>query len=167
MKIKEEEKIKLEYGDIEGKGIFNSKTRGHLLGIKTRGREPIEFKKPQDKANFWYARREAIKGGLKDIELFIEVADEESLNQVINFDRIKPLVDSLLFSRIKGNAEPNVNTVKIAQMFIHRSFQYLRRMNKDNIGRLNERAISDALEICDILANLLLPYGERWERPRD
>jgi hypothetical protein len=165
---KESEKIKLEYDNsyIEGKGIFNSKTRGKLLGIKTRGREPIAFKKPQDKADFWFARRESIKGGLKDIELFIEVADEESLNQVINFDGIKPLVDALLFSRINDKPKPNVNTVKIAQMLIHRSFQYLRRMNKNNIGSLHERAINEGLQICDTLANLLLPYGERWEHPR-
>ena len=172
MKIKkEEEKIKLEYEDIEGKGIFNSKTRGKLLGIKTRGREPIEFKKPQDRANFWFARRESIKGGIKDIELFIEVADEDSLNQVITFDRIKPLIDALLFSRINEKSKPNVNTVKIARMFIHRSFQYLERMNKlmnkDSIGSFHETAISNGLQICDTLANLLLPMGERWEHPRD
>ena len=168
MKIKtKNEKIKLEYDEsyIEGKGIFSSKVRGRLLGIKTRGREPNEFKNPQSKANFWYSRREAIKGVLKDIQLFIEVADEESLNRVITIESIKPIVEALLFSRIKENVAPNVNTVKITQMFIHRSFQYLKRMNKDNIGRFHEKAISNGLETCDILANLLLPFGERWERP--
>ena len=170
MKIKpKNEKNKLEYDEsyIEGKGIFSSKVRGRLLGIKTRGREPNEFKNPQSKANFWYSRREAIKGSIKDLELFIEVADEDNLNRVINFESTKPIVEALLFSRIKENAEPNVNTVKIAQMLIHRSFQYLKRMNKDNIGRLHEKAISNGLETCDVLANLLLPFSERWEHPRD
>jgi len=130
----------------------------------------MEFKNPQSKANFWLARREGIKGGLKDIELFIKVADEKSLNMIITFDRIKPLVDALLFSRMKNESKPNENTVKIAQMFIHRSFQFLERMNKemnsDSIGSFNEKAISNGLQICDNLANLLLPIGERWEHPK-
>lgn len=151
-----------ERGGKARKGLFTPTKRKRLLGEIPKGKREIKYK-----SQFRYEVREQVKTALIDFQLFIGMGDKDSVNDVITPEIIKPLVDVLLFSRIKETAEPNVNTVKIAQMFIHQGFQYLQRISKDNIGRLHEGAIGNALEICDILANLHLPFGERWEHPRD
>ena len=152
---------------LEGRGIFSSKTRARLLGTKTRGREPSEFKGSQQEANFWYRQKMGVKGGLRDLELFMEVVDEKRVNEVITFESIKPLVEALLLRPIRNNSKPNLDRVKIAHLFIHKGFQYLEHLSRDSIGGLHKRAISDGLEACDILVNLFRPPSERFKRSRN
>ena len=164
----EKEKMILKYEKhIKAKsGIFTSKTRARLLGTKIKGREPSEFKGSQQEANFWYRQKIGIKSGLRDLELFMEGVDEKKVNEIITFENINPLVELLLLRPTRKNSIVNLDRVKIARIFIQRGFQYLRKMSKDSIGGLHERAISEALEVCDYLVDLHLPASERlWKRP--
>ena len=157
---------------VSAKGIFYPKTRAKLLGIKTQGRETAEpFKTSQEKANFWYRRRNEVKGCLKDLELFIEVANKNSVNEVITLERLKPLVEALLLRPVWKNAEPDLERAEIAKLFIHAGFEYLMQMQKIYIREYDATTINNAREEANFLIDLFRPLDERrhvspLERPR-
>jgi len=63
--------------DDEG-GIFTEDKRRKLLGLKQKQGKYFE-----DTADFWYDVRSSVKSGLKDLELFFEVADKNQIKEVL------------------------------------------------------------------------------------
>jgi len=63
--------------DDEG-GIFTEDKRRKLLGLKQKQGKYFE-----DTADFWYDVRTTVKSGLKDLELFFEVADKNQIKDVL------------------------------------------------------------------------------------
>ncbi len=62
--------------DDEG-GLFTQDKRRKLLGLKQKQGKYFE-----DTADFWYDVRTSVKSGLKDLELFFEVADTNQIKEV-------------------------------------------------------------------------------------
>ena len=63
--------------DDEG-GIFTEDKRRKLLGLKQK-----QGKNFDDTADFWYDVRTTVKSGLKDLELFFEMADKNQIKDVL------------------------------------------------------------------------------------
>jgi len=63
--------------DDEG-GIFTEDKRRKLLGLKQKQGKYFE-----DTADFWYDVRSNVKSGLKDLELFFDVADKNQIKDVL------------------------------------------------------------------------------------
>lgn len=73
-------------------GIFTKDKRRKLLGLKQKQGKYFE-----DTADFWYDVRSSIKSGLKDLELFFDVADQKQIKEVIHDT---PLKEELQLSKI-------------------------------------------------------------------
>jgi len=120
-------------------GAFTPITRKRLVGIKGlsgRGRT---------KNDFWYDVRERLKRGLIDIELFIEFAKRDQVNQALTEETLAPIVTALLkpFEH-GGNRDPK--RAEIAHMFVEQGLEYLRGMNPD-ISQIEHRAITEAVDL--------------------
>ncbi len=59
-------------------GIFTKDKRRKLLGLKQKQGKYFE-----DTADFWYDVRTSVKSGLKDLELFFEVADTDQIKEIL------------------------------------------------------------------------------------
>ena len=59
-------------------GIFTKDKRRKLLGLKQKKGTYFE-----DSADFWYDVRSSVKSGLKDLELFFEVAHQNQIKDVL------------------------------------------------------------------------------------
>ncbi len=59
-------------------GIFTKDKRRKLLGLKQE-----HGKYFQDTADFWYDVRSSVKSGLKDLELFFEVAHQNQIKDIL------------------------------------------------------------------------------------
>ena len=79
--------------DDEG-GIFTKDKRRKLLGLK-----PEHGKHFDDTADFWYDVRTSVKSGLKDLELFFEVADTNQIKELFYDSPQKEEMDVLKKTR--------------------------------------------------------------------
>ncbi|MDE1769516.1 MAG: hypothetical protein KGI28_03045 [Thaumarchaeota archaeon] len=79
-----------KYKDLidEDGGIFTSDKRRKLLGLKQKHGKYFE-----DTADFWYDVRTTVANGLKDLELFFEVAHQEQIQDVLHDSPIKEEVN--------------------------------------------------------------------------
>jgi len=82
-----------EHTDDEG-GIFTKDKRRKLLGLKQKHGKYFE-----DTADFWYDVRSNVKSGLKDLELFFDVADKNQIKEVLYDAPSKEELKSLKLTR--------------------------------------------------------------------
>lgn len=138
-------------------GIFTTKTRERLLGIRGQaGRDRTKY-------DFWYDMRNYVKTALVDLQLFIEVADRGNLHQVITYETLKPLVETLLWHPVVDHAEPDLKRAEIAQLFIQAGFNYLRSMK--GITLSHGRTIEEAVDLSRYLVESFKPESERRYTP--
>jgi hypothetical protein len=138
-----------------GRGIFTTKTRKRLSGtLGLSGRD-------RTKKDFWFDRRKEVKAALVDLQLFIEAADEDQANQVINRDALEPIVSALFQEPAAlGLVDPSqklehpqlyLERAKIAQLFIQRGFEYLGNMNLSVMTLSHKRTFDEALDLGEFL----------------
>lgn len=129
------------------------KTREKILlkeGISGRG---------QSVNTFWYRQRESVKTALIDIQLFIEEAGENNLEEIINAESLKPLVDALL--KFPYSTQPEVRKAEIARLFILAGFSYLSLSHYNNLTVSHQNTIGEATDLADYLTEQLKPKDER------
>jgi hypothetical protein len=117
-----------------------------------------KFRKMYEKTQggiFWNRTRDKLLTK-KGIQLFIETATENNVNQVFNEETLKPFVDALLY-----RYTTNSTKTKIAQMFIETGFSYLRQATLGLATPVQKRAIDDAMDLTKQLTFLSLPDDER------
>jgi len=120
-------------------GAFTPITRKRLVGIKElSGRD-------RTKNDFWYDVRQRLKRGLIDIELFIEFAERDQVNQVLTADSLQPIVSALLKGFAFGGTR-DLNKGEIAQMLVQNGLEYLQGMNPD-MSMTENRTISEAIDL--------------------
>lgn len=140
-------------------GIFTRKTREKLLikkGISERG-QPVN--------TFWYRQRENVKTALIDLQLFIEVADEKNVDQVITRETLEPILYALLYSvRARDLLNPNQNRAEIANLFIQGGFIHLKEVTR-NITLSHQRTIDEAIDVSNFLTDSLKPEKNRSYNP--
>lgn len=113
------DKFRLLYAHRQG-GIFWGKTRERIMtkrGLSGRSRAINTF---------WYRQRENVKTALIDLQLFIEMAGKDQVNQVVTRETLKPVVEALLSKPIEDRAKAELTRAEIAQLFIETGFNYLR-----------------------------------------
>jgi len=71
-------------------GIFTPDKRRKLLGLK-----PKQGKHHEDTADFWYDIKTTVKSGLKDFELFFDVASPEQIGKILEVRSTKDDLDKL------------------------------------------------------------------------
>ena len=79
-------------------GFFRTKKRKQLLNISGKSGRGMS------KSDFWYDVRETVKTGLIDLQLFIDSANTNNLNRVINPESLIGILQSLFY---KSQAETN------------------------------------------------------------
>jgi len=132
-------------------GIFTTKTRGNLLGISVKGRKIRD-----QNYDFRYDLRNQVKTALVDLELFLEAADVDDVDEIITKETLKPVVKALL-----PNNVASLMIAEIAQMFIEASFEYLTTAYMDiNYPLLYDEIVKKALELSDLLVGqyAAIPY---------
>jgi hypothetical protein len=151
-------------------GIFTKKRRKQLLGLKGKsGRDrPLEG---QSKYSFWYDVRENLKNGLIDLQLFIEAADEENVNNVLTRQSIEPVVYAFFFFQKPQNENDVSSKAKVAHMLVEHGLNYLRSESRfGQLRKKEEKEIDEAIELSNQLAFRLLTEGERmkvlWDEVR-
>ena len=80
-------------------GIFTPDKRCKLLGLRQKHGKYFE-----DTADFWYDVRSTIKSGLKDLELFFEVAHTEQIKDIF-FDSPKKEESEILKKSLDDNKQ--------------------------------------------------------------
>lgn len=143
------DKFRKIYEHTQG-GIFSNATREKLLtkeGISRRG---------QSVNTFWYRQRENVKTALIDLQLFIETANRENVNNVINEETLHPIVSTLFWDKAPDTTEvPDSTSAKIAHLFIFRGFEYFRMMNTNYLTSAQNKIIDDAMELSHQLRYLM------------
>lgn len=140
-----------------GGGIFTRKTRKRLVGIKgLAGRD-------RTKNDFWYDIRKRVKNALKDLELFIEVADREQVNQAISREALEPIITALLWGTAIHDPQLSTNRAEIADMLILWGFRYFQQKTSQNITLSHERTMKEAVDLSDYLLKTL--KGAHYSKP--
>jgi hypothetical protein len=134
-----------------GGGIFTSSARNALL---TKG---------EKSSDFWYDRRNNIENALIDMRLFIETAGDKNVNAVINEEKLRPVVETLLWYPVVEHSAPDLNKAEVARLCIRAGFNYLKEMKK--IPLSSERTIEEAVDLSDYLVELFKPETERRYSP--
>jgi hypothetical protein len=131
-------------------GIFKTTKRQQLIGRK----RIYERKEGEDeryiKNTFWYRTRNQVRTSLIDLELFIETAGKDNVNQVVTAENLEPIVNALLLHPILDEEKPDRRRAEIARLFISKGFKYLRSKGGTHLG-FYERIVDDALEATDYL----------------
>jgi len=133
-----------------GSGIFTHTTRKKVLGISKQ----TEPKTSIDQ--FWWKRRNEVERALIDLDLFIEVAGEDNINQVITKESLAPIIEALLWHPIVDDDVPDLNRAEIAQMLIQDGFDYLSRGVRPlayDIPSIAKRTILEAVELSHYLVS--------------
>jgi len=139
-------------------GIFSRITRKRLMGLSgLSGRN-------RTKKDFWYDVRKQVKLALIDLQLFIEVAGKNNLNQVITRESLRPVVEALLWrplvmDKYTHNEEiyrlvPDLNRAKIAQLLVEVGLSYLRGISLNtefDIPSPLQKTIEDAVDTSKFL----------------
>jgi hypothetical protein len=145
------------YRNVDGQkysargGIFSTKTRERLLGVKRPSGRGIT------KSRFWSFNRRYVKNALLDLQLFIETADRHDVNKVIKRTTLQPILDALLNSR----DEPDSTRALIAQLLIETGFRYLMQMNRRILLKSQTGLIDESIQFSKQLTGFLLPEKER------
>ncbi|MCW3976823.1 MAG: hypothetical protein NWE77_02700 [Candidatus Bathyarchaeota archaeon] len=133
-----------------GSGLFTRSTREKLLGKKRiwdgKGDEAT-------RNTFWYRTNKRVKTALKDLQLFIELADKNYVNQVVTVETLKPVVKALLYQPIHDQEVPNRKRAEIAKLFIEEGFGYLGAKSENFVTTLptTKRTVEDALSLSSYL----------------
>jgi len=139
-----------------GGGIFTRKTRRRLAGeLGLSGRN-------KTKNQFWCDVRNRVRNALRDLELFIESADADQVNQVLTEETLRPVVFGLLHKgdvRVYGKM-PDVNIAEIARLLVQQGFRCLSEQNK-YVTKSHARTIEDALDLSNFLVETFKPESER------
>ncbi|MGA2308286.1 MAG: hypothetical protein ABSG57_01905 [Candidatus Bathyarchaeia archaeon] len=171
-------------------GIFRKNRRKQLLGILGRGGRMGEGGKlegsgkmeKQAKSTFWYKVRSSVRVGLVDVNLFVEVADRDDVNQVVTKETLEPIVKALLLkptiyvpviagSEKEGGRQravrepPDLVRAEIAMLLIKYGFGYLKSMQMNHITSSHRRTIDDAFDLSNYLVELFKPESERRYSP--
>lgn len=152
-----------------GSGIFTTKTRRRIVGtldMRGRGgRYGLEKKKNQPINDFWFDRRKQVKNALKDLELFIQVAEKDQIDQVLTKESLEPMINALLFGLAVWNVQaPDRNRGEMADMLIRLAFQYLKNTMSEDITLSHERTMKEATDLSNYLVSKI--GGERIPIPR-
>jgi hypothetical protein len=127
-------------------GIFTTKTRERLLGTR------VASGRNRTKNDFWYDVRNRVKSALVDLELFVETADKEQMDQVLTKDSLEPTIRALLYSYyIWSDPQPNPIKAEMADMLIQWGFNYLGEKAKKNITLSHDRTMKEALDLSNFL----------------
>ncbi|MDH5481480.1 MAG: hypothetical protein OEY22_01175 [Candidatus Bathyarchaeota archaeon] len=138
------DKLRRQYRYHQG-GIFRDATRERIMtkkGISGRGRT---------KAQFWYRQREYVKTALIDLQLFLEMAGKNNVNQVVTAESLKPIVNALLWHPILDEDAPDQNRAEISELFIKAGFEYLNVKSSNHITLSHKRTIDEALNLTSYL----------------
>jgi hypothetical protein len=135
-------------------GIFTTKTRDRILGVKgLSGRN-------RTKNDFWYDVRERVKTALIDLQLFIEMSKEKQVNAVLTKESLESIVIALLWSTA-NLGEPDTNRAEIARLFIKWGFSYLSQVLPDLMTISHEQTRASAVDLADFLAESSKPKTDR------
>ena len=142
-----------------GGGIFTRKTRERLVGIKTlSGRD-------RTKNDFWYDVRNRVRNALKDLELFIETADRDQVNQAITKESLEPVVTTLLWGIALHDPQPNETMAEIADMLIQWGFRHFEQKAGRSITLSHERTMKEAKDLSNYLLHTI--KGTRYFKPSE
>lgn len=147
-------------------GIFGKEARKKILGMRRiwggRGGEKGDKGKIRADINtFWYRTRNQVKTALKDLELFIEFADEKNVNQAVTVETLEPVVNSLLRTPIFDVHPPAPNRAEIARLFIDAGLDYLREKKPKHITGSHQETIEQAIDLVNYLVEMFKPEEER------
>lgn len=134
-----------------GEGTFTTNTRYRLLGVQGRSGRGRKEK------DFWFHVRNQVKGALIDLQLFIEVAGDNNVRQAFNEEKLKPMVETLLWHPIVDNKNPDINRAEIARLFVNSGLNYLENvassLKADTL--LHKRGIEEAKDLSNFLVESL------------
>ncbi len=137
-------------------GRYTTKSRGGIFTPKTRKKiiaQAGTTRVGRSKNDFWFDRREDVKMGLLDLQLFLESANEGQIKRVINYDTIEPLIKLLLRQPIRdvqANKQDLVKT-RIAGLFVELGLEYIRGMMGDKVTLSHTRTIDEAIDFEQFL----------------
>jgi len=148
-------------------GIFGYKTRDRLMGKRrtypcstergVKGKKRVRLRSPEERGrketDFWYDVRSQVKGTLIDLQLFIEKGGEDNLRQVLTEEKLKPIVETLLWHPIVDHKNPDINRAEIARLFVNSGLTYLENvafsLKTDTL--LHKRGIEEAKDLSNFL----------------
>jgi len=145
-----------KFAQFAGGGIFTPKTRKMIVGLRSIA------VRDKTKNDFWLDQRKRVKYALKDLEIFIELAGEDNLNQVVTAKTLEPVIKALLSRPVWENAQPDLNRAEIARIFINIGFEYLMKMQKKHITRSHKRTIDDARDLSNYLVQFFKLEGNLY-----
>ena len=132
--------------DTSETGIFRSDTRLKLVKeYKTIAQE--------GSADYWLDRRGSVIRGLKDLELFLWVADEKNINMSIKNDNFLPFLEALFELPIIDLVEPNTEKAKIACSMVVSGFKYLQSLKRQHLTDSHRRTLQDAYDLAEYLSD--------------
>jgi hypothetical protein len=104
-------------------GLFTSIRRSRLLGLTSKRKLKNDIDLAND-SDFWFDIRRSVKSGLIDLELFLQVAEPEQINQVFNEKSVEPVLATLFWGQAL-NKPPDKVTASLAHLAIKYGFMYL------------------------------------------
>jgi hypothetical protein len=142
-------------------GVFTPATRRRLLKYS-----PGRDGQSQSERDFRLRMRRSVKSALKDFELFLATAEQKDVKKVMTEEALRPFVDALLWYPFVDSGKPKPKNsprrkpddvmARVANMMIHRGFDYLGKMKPD-LAILSGDQIDKALVLSDTLAGMYLP----------
>ena len=111
--------------------------------------------------DFWQDIRDYVRMTLIDLSIFLETSGGSNIEQVITQEKLKPIVETLLWNPVLDYDKPNLRIAQIAQIFIEIGFNSLRLMKKDQINLSNHNTIDEAIDLSRYLVESLKPESER------
>lgn len=140
------------FAESADSGLFTRKTRRRLVGtLGLSGRD-------RTKNDFWYDQRNRVRTALTDLEIFLMVAPQSSVEQVFTLENVKSVIGALLWYR---GDQPDAEVALIAQYLVESGFTYLRRHQSTLVTEIHEQTINHALDISRLLAAQFAPENKR------
>jgi len=131
-----------------GGGLFNAKTRYRLLGVHDpSGRERKE-------KFFWSDVRNYVRGALIDLQLFIEIAGDNNVRQTLNEQKLKDMVETLLWHPVPRHDPPDLNRAEIARLFVDVGLNYLEYIA--SLLKLDSLSHKNTIGVTKNLSNLVV-----------
>ena len=124
-------------------GVFSYVTRRRMLGSKLS-------KRYRNEHAFWSEIAKYIKPTLSDLVLFIETANDEFVDEVLNRETLTPFVKSLLAT---WDSKPDKVKAEIAQLFVLVGSEYL--LHHAEIPVTIRKDVEKAEEYSNLLVKLL------------
>lgn len=126
-------------------GIFANKSRERIAGISDLS------KRYRTEKQFWAEMTSYIKPALFDLELLIKYANNDDVNQVINYETLKPVVYSILSLK---KIPSDKTRAEIAQLFIMAGFDYLLHWPEIPVGSI-KKDVEKAVELSNFFVKSL------------